>query len=305
MHHEMYKQVGHGINGKQGQGITGKTAYNTRTETNEEIGESKITNPYLAAHVTGLIRALLGELIASAGREWSVISATTDSIVTNCQISEMDLERADISVHDLRVAEELDGKPDTSPYRGILEQKFEATRLLPWRTRGIATLACEGKPKLAQSGMRSPYGVSANAWFVTTMMDRKRSTTYVSGEFMSFPQAHKISADHILRQVEKRCNFEYDFKRQPVTASRKYLAAPQLTETDDLRSVQHLSFNTVPWQSVEEFNTARAMFEDFRKRGGQLRLWSDWESWEEFQQGDQELARLGCVEAPTALSVRH
>jgi hypothetical protein len=88
---EMFKQLGNGIYGKLGQGIKGTTAYNTGTDTHEEIGKSKITNPDLAAHVTGLIRALLGELIASAGTAWAVISATTDSIVTNCQFSEVNL----------------------------------------------------------------------------------------------------------------------------------------------------------------------------------------------------------------------
>jgi hypothetical protein len=106
---EMFKQLGNGIYGKLGQGIKGTTAYNTRTDTHEEIGESKITNPYLAAHVTGLIRALLGELIASAGTAWTVISATTDSIVTNCQFSEVNLT-GPVASYMIRVAEELEGR---------------------------------------------------------------------------------------------------------------------------------------------------------------------------------------------------
>jgi hypothetical protein len=202
---EMFKQLGNGIYGKLGQGIKGTTAYNTRTDTHEEIGKSKITNPYLAAHVIGLIRALLGELIASAGTAWAVISATTDSIVTNCQFSEVNLTGS-VASYMIRVAEELEGRANHEPGRGILEQKSETSRLLPWRTRGIATLSYEKDYKLARAGMRAPRGVykaAENAWFVCAMANRYPGMKYTSSEPPSFPHAHRLSADHVFRNLEK------------------------------------------------------------------------------------------------------
>jgi hypothetical protein len=270
LQNELFKQLGNGIYGKLGQGIKGNTAYNTRTDNHEEIGESKITNPYLAAYVTGLIRALLGELIAAAGLLWTVISATTDSLITNCQFSLIQLG-GPIARYMIWVAEGLEGKPDLGPGRGILEQKAEASRLLPWRTRGIATLtlAAEDKPKLARAGMRSPpdfRGDAENAWFVRAMADRFPGMKYESSEPLSFPYAHRMSADHVYQTYEKSCNFEFDFKRKPVTPVPKFFLLPQLSQDDDQRIVQHLSFNTVPWQSIEEFNETRALFEAFRTK---------------------------------------
>jgi hypothetical protein len=78
LQNEMFKQLGNSLYGKLGRGIKGTTSYNTCDDKRIEIGPSSITNPYLAAHVTGLIRALVSELIASIPDRWTVISVTTD-----------------------------------------------------------------------------------------------------------------------------------------------------------------------------------------------------------------------------------
>ena len=71
-----------------------------------------------------------------------------------------------------RVKQDLTGDP------ALLETKFEARQLLPWRTRGVATLKdTDGaKPKLARGGMREPRGMSldeANVWFAQRMLQRQ------------------------------------------------------------------------------------------------------------------------------------
>jgi hypothetical protein len=83
-------------------------------------------------------------------------------------------------------------------------------------------------------------------------------------------------------------NFEYDFKRRPVTPTPKYVAAPRAGASDDLRIVQHLCFQTLPWRTVEEFHAVRELFEQWRlKHGGQLKTLTDWARWAEFQEGAQ------------------
>jgi hypothetical protein len=293
----MFKQIGNGIYGKLGQGLKGKKSYNTRTGKNDEIGESKITNPYLAAHVTGLIRALLSELIVSAGAAWTVISATTDSIVTNCQFGEVNLT-GPVASYMIRVAEELNGEEDLSPGRGILEQKAEALRLLPWRTRGIATLDYEGRPKLARGGMREPGSfprgdgsAAANAWFIKMMLTCDVDDRYVSSEPRSFPEAHKRSLDLVYSERAKKFSFAFDFKRKPVSPIAIRIPIPRVEDdgTFDLHPengvfVDHLSFNTVPWQMVEEFNAYRELFEVYRtKRKGRMRTLEDWQHWEDYR----------------------
>jgi hypothetical protein len=108
--------------------------------------------------------------------------------------------------------------------RGLLEIKYEVPRLLPWRTRGAATLSREwdfgwqpepsndpkvpSKPKLARGGMREPAGTKdANAWFVRTALTREPGQKYTSKEPLPFTVAHRKSADHHFRETERAVNF--------------------------------------------------------------------------------------------------
>ena len=61
---EMFKQLANSIYGKLGQGIKGTSVYNTRTDGRSTIGPCEITNAFLAGYISGLIRALISELLA-------------------------------------------------------------------------------------------------------------------------------------------------------------------------------------------------------------------------------------------------
>jgi hypothetical protein len=306
LQNEMFKQLGNSLYGKLGQGIKGSTSYNTRDDQRVEIGPSRITNPYLAAHVTGLIRALVSEMIASIPDRWTVVSVTTDGFVTNAPISDIGMD-GPVATHLVGVRSSLtqvlmrQDLYDTG--RGLLEVKYEAAWLLPWRTRGVATLSRDWdfgrkhehqldpkkapKPKLARAGMREPAGTKdGNAWFVRTALTREPGQKYRSKEPLPFPVAHQRSADHRFRELERTMNFEYDFKRQLVDPVPQFVSTPSVGEEEDPRIVQHLCCNTIPWRTVTEFNAARDRFEQWRhKHGGQLRTLADWHRWEQFQAG--------------------
>lgn len=189
--------------------------------------------------------------------------------------------------------------------RGLLESKYEVPRLLPWRTRGAATLSRDWdfgrkrdpqldpknapKPKLARAGMREPAGTKdGNAWFVRTALTREPGQKYASREPLPFPIAHRKSADHRFRETERAINFEYDMKRQLVHPVPKFISLPgrhPSTDEDPL-IVQHICCNTIPWRTVAEFNETRDLFEQWRhKHDGQLKTLTDWRRWEEFQAG--------------------
>jgi hypothetical protein len=135
--------------------------------------------------------------------------------------------------------------------------------------------------------MREPAGTQdANAWFVRTALTREPGQKYTSKEPLPFPVAHRKNADHRFRETQRAVNFEYDFKRRPVDPWLSFVSIPPLQEDDDLRIVQHISFNTIPWRTVEEFNAARDLFDQWRhKHDGQLRTLDDWRRWEQFQAG--------------------
>lgn len=296
---EMFKQLGNSLYGKLAQGISGSTAFNTRDLRQEVVKPSAVTNPYLAAHVTGLIRALISEMIASIPERFSVISVTTDGFVTNTPIGDIDLT-GPVATHLTRVRSELTDTPERQDIyelgRGLLEQKFAARRLLPWRTRGIATLVPEPdqKPKLARGGMREPNGTkAANSWFVYMMLDREPGQKWTNSEALPFPVAHRKNADLVFRDTRRTMNFEYDFKRQLVDPARKFVPLPRFSDDEAVTILQHIACNTIPWKTVAEFQATRDLFEQWRqKQKGQLRTMADWCRWEEFRAGT-EASRLG------------
>jgi hypothetical protein len=276
MQNALYKLLGNSLYGKIGQGLTEKAAFDTHDEAMVQIPPSKVTNPFLVAHVTGLVRALVSEFIASIHDRWTVLYLSTDGFITNCPLAEISMA-GPVAQHLSQVRTSLDGP-------ALFEPKDVVDQLIPWRTRGVATLQthANGKPKLAMAGMRAPDGVTdRNAWFVESMLTRKHGDTYLSSEPLSFSDAHKTNADFTHRSVEKRVNFEYDFKRRPVD--------PMEIDTHGHR---HLTLATVPWNTVGEFNATRAEFERWRQQGGTLKTLADWQRWEEFQAG-ADAAKVG------------
>jgi hypothetical protein len=279
---EMFKQLGNSLYGKLGQGIKENTAYNTRTDGREKIGASEISNPYLAGHVSGLIRALISELLASTPPHRTVNSVTTDAFITNAEIGEIDAS-GPVATFLSRVKQQITSDPT------LLEMKFEARQLLPWRTRGVATLRKHGdsKPKLARGGMREPGRMSlddANDWFVRSMLLRQQGDKWAILEPQPFPAAHRANADHAFQIHERRVNFEFDFKRVPLNPILNFLTVPAEPGKSLTVIVQHTSFETTPWRTVTEFVKTREMFDAWRlKRGGQMKTMADWRRWVEYR----------------------
>jgi hypothetical protein len=260
LQNDMFKQLVNSIYGKLGQGIKGTIVYNTRTDERSTISPCVITNAFLASYVSGSIRALISELLSGIPDHRTVVSVTTDALITNAEIDEIDIG-GQVATFLAEVKRRLTGDPT------LLETKFEARQLLTWRTRGVATLKYSNgaKPKLARGGMREPSRMSlddANDWFATRMLLRQPGDMWSSHDPLPFPLAHRTNADHVFRNNRRRVNFEYDMKRRPINVEPRYVSAPSAPDL----IVQHLSFETTPWRSVEEFTDARECFEKWRQK---------------------------------------
>ncbi|MGL5224281.1 MAG: hypothetical protein ACRC8Q_02930, partial [Aeromonas sp.] len=86
----MVKEVGNSLYGKLAQGLSDKTAFDTATGLSKKIGPSAVTNPYMAAHTTGLIRAVCGELLHRILSHRTVVSVTTDGFLTDAPLEDLD-----------------------------------------------------------------------------------------------------------------------------------------------------------------------------------------------------------------------
>jgi hypothetical protein len=289
LQNELLKQLMNSIFGKQGQGIKGTSVYDTRTDGRTNIPPCTITNPFLAGYISGLIRALIGELLADIPSDRAVVSVTTDAVITNAEIDELSMSGP--------VATLLSGtKQDLTGDPALLETKFEVRQVLPWRTRGVATLikAADGaKPKLARGGMCEPGRMSlddANDWFARRMLLRQPGDKWWSRDPLPFPVAHRANADHVFQEISRKANFEFDMKRHPTNPMPRYVAVPG----NRGQIVQHLAFETNPWRTVDEFTKVRQLFDEYRlrKSGAQLKTIADWQCWQDHQNGS-DASRAG------------
>src|SRR5262249_1008146 len=117
-----------------------------------------------------------------------------DGFITNADLHEIDVT-GPVAKHLGAVRRDLTGDAV------LLERKYEAAQLLPWRTRGIATLESCISPKLAKGGMREPSRMSpadTNNWFVRSMLLRQPGDEWSSFDPLPFPMAHRTNADHVL-----------------------------------------------------------------------------------------------------------
>ncbi|MEZ9576490.1 MULTISPECIES: DNA polymerase [unclassified Vibrio] len=90
----MWKEIGNSLYGKTAQGLRDKTAFELANGLTKDIPRSAITNPYFAAHTTGFVRAVIGELLASVPTNRQVISVTTDGFLTDAPMNELNVTGA-------------------------------------------------------------------------------------------------------------------------------------------------------------------------------------------------------------------
>ncbi len=101
---KLVKEVGNSAYGKTAQavelfrtlpdeGVTaqkGKRVFDSRSESMKTLPPSRITNPMLAATITGLVRAGLSEALARLPADAVVMTATTDGLLSSVPVEEMD-----------------------------------------------------------------------------------------------------------------------------------------------------------------------------------------------------------------------
>lgn len=197
-----------------------------------------------------------------------LVRVTTDSIVTNARFDELDLNGPLCRMY-------RDARRRVTGSDNMLESRARAAQLLPWKTRGIATLKAIGEPKLARAGMKEPREVkgaeAANAWFVEQFFNRQPGDTWLCRHPNAFPEMHEKGLDMIFEETARKFSFEYDLKREPADA--------------DMRQ-GHLAFSTRPWRTVEKCLAARKESDEWqRRRQGQFKTIADLEDWQEFRYG--------------------
>lgn len=85
-HDLMYKLIGNSVYGLVSQGISGKTAFDTKTKTYVKVDGGELANPILASYITGFCRAVVGECLNNVEKlGGKVVSVTTDGFLSNIE----------------------------------------------------------------------------------------------------------------------------------------------------------------------------------------------------------------------------
>ena len=253
------KEIGNSGYGKVAQGVAGlktiaddihpRRVFNSRSEKMQDLGESGITQPMMAAYTTGLVRAAVSEALAAMGPDEWLGTVTTDGVLTTVPVDRVDQTGA---VARAFVAARARITPQ-SP--AVWEEKHREKSVFVIKTRG--TVSCTPgaqKPILAKAGHKLEGKFASTAEEARAFMDLIRSREYktrlTTKSLISLRQQHLTDADLTTVPRDVRANLDFDFKRQIVNPR----------DVDGL-----LTANTTPWQTIEEFEEARDGLEAWKK----------------------------------------
>ncbi len=141
----------------------------------------------------------------------------------------------------------------------MLELKHATKQLICAKTRAQFTVQKhpnpEFEPVLAKGGVRPPDDVDdKNAYMVDLYMNREAGQKIDNSHLISIREQWFSESDMVMHRKERKLNLEYDFKRRPVN--------PRMVDSP---VGAHLTFDTVPWRTVEDARIARGMFDQWRE----------------------------------------
>jgi hypothetical protein len=255
------KELINSVYGKIAQSVAGmriiqddrnrRRVFNTMYDTSDRLGPSAITNAMMAA---GLVRALLLETIGRLPPDTWVGTATTDGFLSTCGLGDID-QTGPVATAFRAARGRITPGDDT-----IWELKHSIPRALVTKTRGTYTVAPEdwngNSVVLAKAGYMTPEGDRARteieqcrAW-IKRYRERDFETKMRSKSLTSLREQHVFEVD--LQSVERdvRWNADYDMKRRLV----------KVRDIDGL-----ITADTVPWRTIDEFEQARNLLEDWRR----------------------------------------
>ncbi|MCB1204774.1 MAG: hypothetical protein KDN18_10990 [Verrucomicrobiae bacterium] len=240
---KLHKAIANSIPGKMGQGLPPKR---DSKDYSRKVPPCRITQAFLAAHITGMIRGTAGEILNRLPKSATVISVTTDGFITDSSLAEVTAAcKGPLASILAATRESLTGDPR------ILEEKRSAKRLLPIRNRVIATLAPRpgGNLILSRSGIRTPRQYRStsqkNEWLRNQFRER------VPGLRLT-QESWRQTAGH--PNSDFQVGLEYDFDRQLVYEGMERCGRSG-----------HGSFSSRPWHSLDDYRVAAAAFAEFRK----------------------------------------
>jgi len=300
---KLYKELINSFYGKFAQGLRKKRIFNTLVGETEDMPPSRITQSYIAGHITGLVRAVLSEIMNKLPEEYEIISVTTDGFITDAPEAVME------TLLDGPICKLLkETRMSLVGNENILETKHEVRQVLCWRTRGQATLKNSGSgkaPLLAKAGLKSPRGYSEdkqNDWILQNFVDRSWDTTFDYDRLRGMRDLYEKGGDLVTETHTQRLNMDFDFKRR---VNKRRITTRQI------RGIDHVAFETLPWHSIEEYKECRELSSTFKtdtqsclKTKGELKLFLEKLGSKANFKGNARLSPRGLINTATNIVIR-
>lgn len=262
----LFKEIGNTLYGKFSQSLRPKTAFDIQAGYSKQLPPSTLTNPFFAAYTTGLARALMGEMVASIPEHRTVVSLTTDGMLTNATLDEFDLNGA-ICQRFREQFHRID--PDGGE---ILELKHQAKQLIGAKTRAQYTvIPSDGfAPVLAKGGVKVDRSVGdQSAYMVQAYLNRYPGQLTDGSHLTSAREMFLEHKDMMNENKEILLNMEFDHKRE--------LVAPTII---DVQGQSHISLQSKPHHSLDDMLFTRLRFDRWRKNNC-MKTMDDWINWQD------------------------
>lgn len=289
MDEEYAKLIGNSAYGKLAQGLKEKTVFDTRGMRSVKLPHSAITNAIMASHTTGIVRAVMAELLIEVPTDCTVVSVTTDGFLTNAP-----LDRINVDGPMARRFQALCER--VAPGTAMLECKHRVHQLIAMKTRGQVTVipaldetGKPTKPVLAKAGVSPTVAKEGhNAYMLDLFLARAPRQMTTSRPFTSLRKQWTDDADVVKTERPSLLNLEFDFKRMPVN--------PRMV---DVAGQQHIAFDTLPWPRSQVGERSRAIFDGWR-RNRSMKTMEDWYAWQAHYQFSTARSRRSRVIAGDA-----
>jgi hypothetical protein len=273
LYDQLWKLIGNTLYGKVGQGLREKSGFDVSSGLSSKIPYSPVTNAHYAAHATGFVRATMMEIIRklTIGHDVQIVSATTDGFLTNATPEQLEsCLDGPLAKRFQRICKEVSGED-------MMQLKHHAKQIISMKTRGqLTTELGNTKPVCAKAGVKPPKGVNENAWMVELFLDRYPKQKIERSHLASARDMWLKEMDLVSIHTEQTLNLEWDFKRCPINPRMVKARRPVSGEM-----VEHLSFDTIPWNTVDEGLDARTYFDEWRVNNC-LKTMEDWDNWMDF-----------------------
>ena len=252
----LFKELSCMVYGKTAQGIRSVFRFDPASLGMTRVPFSPLTNPVVASHTTGLVRAAVSALMLqlhAMGK--SIESVTTDGLITDATETEI----ASCDLFGLRERFEC-ARRHIAPHdfdAGVWSVKHQMDWFVNVKTRG--NIAPNRNGVLARAGVKltreekktlDEDPESCRADLIHRYMTRNGPIVCSWEALPSLREYFEKKADGIPKSVTRGLSWEYDLKRRPSDVADKVLSF-----NGDL--LVHAVATTRPWRNIAEFDSAR------------------------------------------------